>query len=77
MRPRSKKINKGQRVSVCRDIIRSEGHYANAGETGIVREVFVQRSYLKPRPYAKVVMDATGKIKTFRCTSLICIDSQE
>lgn len=76
-RPRSKKINKGQRISVCRDIVRIEGPYANAGETGIVREVFVQRSHHEPKLYAKVVMDATGKIKTFRCTSLACIDSQE
>lgn len=69
----AKKINVGDAVVVNKDITRREGPYARDGERGVVEETFRPPSSAacKFQPwYAKVRMDGTGVIKTFRLTSL-------
>lgn len=67
-------MTKGQKVILLRDITRREGLYARAGETGIVHELFIRLDCLprlrKKSVYVKVIMNLTGKLKTFRKTSL-------
>jgi hypothetical protein len=66
-------IKSGHRVRLLRDISRAEGPYAQAGEAGTVTETFrppgTSSGTLGPW-CAKVRMDGTGVIKTFRLTSL-------
>lgn len=64
-----KKIEAGHRVSVARDIVRGEGPYASAGESGKVIETFKENEHSPTVWHAKVKMDLGG-IKTFRVTSL-------
>jgi len=64
-----KKIEAQDTVRVLRDIIRAEGPYANAGERGLVLELFQPHASPKSPWYAKVQM-TEGGIKTFRATSL-------
>lgn len=64
-----KKIAAGHRVSVLRDVVRKEGPYAVAGETGEVVDTFKEHPGAPTIWYAKVKMDAGG-IKTFKVTSL-------
>lgn len=68
-----RKIEKGHRVRVARDIVRVEGPYAQAGEEGEVIETFRPPNSGANAPWiwhAKVLMDSPKAIKTFRITSL-------
>jgi len=64
-----RKIQKGDRVVVLREITRAEGPYASAGEAGEVWETFQPQQARKGEWCAKVQMDGGGT-KTFRVTSL-------
>lgn len=66
-------IKKGDHVSVARPIIRVEGPYADADETGEVIRVFrpsSTRGREKKLWHAQVRMDGSNQLKTFRLTSL-------
>lgn len=73
-----KAIRAKQRVRLKRNITRSEGPYAKAGDEGVVIDTFVTNVHqyhdgsivrVTTRTwYAKVLMD--GAVKTFRLTSL-------
>jgi hypothetical protein len=64
-------IKAKDKVILLRDIVRREGPYAKAGETGSVIEVFGNKvgGNEAMRWFAKVKLTGGG-IKTFRCTSL-------
>lgn len=69
----ARKIEVGHQVEVARKITRKEGVYAEAGERGVVVEIFRQaRTGSGPLAwYAKVRMGGpTAPLKTFRLTSL-------
>lgn len=65
-------IKPGDKVTVVRDITRSEGPYAKAGDTGEVTEVFLRDAFKSDKKnrtwYAKVLTEQ--QVKTFRITSL-------
>ena len=67
-----KRFNVGDVVVVNKDIVRVEGPYAMAGETGAIEEIFRPNSVevVGKNLYAKVRMSSTGLIKTFRLSSL-------
>jgi hypothetical protein len=79
-----KQIRVQDRVTVNKDVYRleelyeiKEGNprkeiiYASEGEKGTVVDIFLnQASKHKPCLHAKVLMDATQKIRTFRLTTL-------
>lgn len=63
-------LKQGEKVRLKRDIIRREGPYASKGDEGVVVEMFQFATGRRERIWHAKVRMASGRLQTFRMSSV-------